>query len=131
MLLLVLCLAVQGCGTDAFHLLKQDEELTWQVELDLAEAEGLPPGIEEALDRAAIAKSEACRPIYRNIKYRMDRAVMGERPSLAKAFGKDFMLLIARIAPIGPVASCAAAFDQFHAEYLLLRQHIERDQTAY
>ena len=130
-LLLLFCAVIQGCGTDAFTLLREDEELTWQAELALAEAGELPIEVEEAYDQAAIEKTEACRPIYRNIKHRMEQAVMGERPSFLKAFGKDFMMLVARIAPVGPVESCAAAYERYHTQYLVLRAHVDQDQTAY
>ena len=129
--LLLVCAAIQGCGTDAFTLLQDDEELTWQAELALAEAGELPIEVERAYAQAAIEKTEACRPIYRSIRYRMERAVLGNRPSLLKSFGNDFLLLVSRIAPVGPMASCAAAYERYHAQYLVLRAHVDRDQTAY
>lgn len=130
-LLLLVCASLPGCGTDAFSLLSNDEALTWEAELILAESDDLPIEIEEAYDRAATEKTEACRPIYRNIKHRMESAVLGERPSVLKAFGKDFILLVARIAPIGPVQDCAEAYERYRAQYLVLRDRADRDQTAY
>ena len=130
-LLLLVCLAVQGCGTDAFTLLREDEALTWQAELMLAEADNLPIEIEEAYDRAASEKTEACRPIYQNIKHRMESAVLGQRPSFLKALRRDFMLLVARLAPIGPAEDCAEAYERYRAQYLVLRERTDHDQTAY
>lgn len=130
-LLLLLCAAVQGCGTDAFTLLREDEALTWQAELILAESDNLPIEIEEAFDRVAAEKIESCRPIYRSIKQRIESEVLGERPSPLTAFGKDFMLLVARIAPTGPLESCAEAYERYQAQFLVLRERADRDQTAY
>ncbi len=130
-LVLLVCASLPGCGTDAFSLLSNDEALTWEAELILAESDNLPIEIEEAYDRAAIEKTEACRPIYRNIKHRIEGEILGQRPSLLKAFGKDFMLLVARIAPIGPLESCAEAYERYRAQYLVLRDRADRDQTAY
>jgi len=129
-LLLLLCVAIQGCGTDAVTLLREDNELTWQAELVLAEAEGLPLEVDETYYQAASDKTEACRPIYRSVKYRIERELLGERSSFAKSLGNDFMLLVALIVPVGPVATCAAAYEQYRVRHLALQERITRLQSA-
>ena len=129
-LLLVLCAALQGCGTDAITLLRDDNELTWQAELVLAEAEELPLEVEETYYQADSDKTEACRPIYRSVKYRFERELLGETPSFAKSLGNDFMLLVALIVPVGPVANCAEAYEQYRERHLALRERVNRLQAA-
>ncbi len=121
---IVFCLSLAGCGTDVRELLRDDNQLAWEVEEAVATAEDVGPGLDRDLQSADVTKMEACKEIYEATNARMEREMSGDGLTFPEQFFADLRLLFIRLVPVPSVERCADAQDDYIAAYENLRERL-------
>ena len=85
----IVCLSLAGCGTDVRELLRDDNRLAWEVEEAVASAEDAGSGLDRDMQRAEVAKMDACKEIYEATDARMEREMGGDGLSFTEQFWAD------------------------------------------
>lgn len=121
-LLLLLFLALAGCGTDVMSMLREESRFAWHAHETATAASELNLGLEEPLYDAELAKVMACQPV--------DETVTGYVGSFGKvSFGEQFkadlMRVVAFAFPVTSVEKCAMAFKTYKQEYLALSARLK------
>ena len=126
---LIVCLSLTGCGTDVRGLLRDDNQLAWEVEEAVASAEDAGSGLDRDMQRAEVAKMDACKEIYEATDARMEREMGGDGLSFTEQFWADLRLLVIRLVPVPSVERCAEAQDDYVAAYENLRERLAQVET--
>jgi hypothetical protein len=129
-LLLVLCLALAGCGTHVSTLLEDESDLAWEVDQTLARAANLNLGWEDAVYEAEAAKLAACQFLYTGAWNRIAATRAGGKRSFLNRLWSDLKLFGALVFPITPVERCALAQKRYTRLYRSLRDRVETMEGA-
>ena len=126
----IVCLNLAGCGTDVRELLRDDNQLAWEVEEAVASAEDAGSGLDRDMQRAEVAKMDACKEIYEATNARMEREMSGDGLSFTEQFWADLRLLVIRLFPIPSVEHCAEAQADYIAAYESLRERLAQAEAT-
>lgn len=120
--LIVLSLAVAGCGTDVMSLLREESKITWDAHAAAYTASELDLGLEKPIYDAEFAKMAACQQVDQSVTEYI--ANFGKL-SFAEQFKSDLTRLLVFVLPVTQVEDCADAYKAYVHEYLTLSARLK------